>query len=119
MKKEVIEITVGKDGLGRCKYQKLFDGKYYVLFYRVDEDGREILTMCKNERGEDVSEDGLIVPDEEMVYRAIERLKEKVAVLEAQKEAEAEEQRILTPKGYLGFGRWNKNEHSKKGKKTG
>ena len=93
-KMQVEEEEIGSKKLSYhaiCRYQPLFDGRWYVVCTHVTEDGREI-TSCTDMYGKEILIQGFISESKEKILDGIRMTEETL-----------KEKSELDPKGYKGL----------------
>ena len=93
-KMQVEEVEIGGSEIGYhaiCRFQPLFDGRWYFVCTHVTEDGREI-TSCTDIYGKEVLIQGGISESRESILDGIKETERKL-----------KEKNELEPKGYKGL----------------
>jgi len=91
---EVEEVEIGGKDIGfhaMCRFQPLFDGRWYVVFTHITKEGKEIL-FTTNMYGRETPIEGCISSSKEEILNGIKETEEKLR-----------EGHELEPKGYKGL----------------
>ena len=91
---EVEEVEIGSNDLGfhaMCRFQPLWDGRFYVVFTHIDKEGKEIL-FTTNMYGREIPIEGCIASSKEEILNGVKETEDKLR-----------QGHELDPKGYKGL----------------